>query len=269
MLILISILVLTLGAVIGSFLSVVIYRTHNSEKSIVFSRSICPHCKKKLKWNYLIPLFSWLFLGGKCGYCGKKISLHYMALELVTGLSFLALFLNYNFIEITQNFLLTIDWQIFSVFFFYLVEIVFLILIFFYDLMYKEIPDRFSIPAAAIALVGSPLIIGLPVTNVLIAGGAIALFFLLQFIVSRGTWIGGGDIRLGLLMGFLLGLEHGILALILAYFIGSVVSILLLISKKATRKTAIPFGPFLVIGVLIALFYGTPILEYYTNLSLF
>lgn len=269
MLILTAIFIFFIGAIIGSFLSVVIYRTHHRDQKIIFSRSICPHCKKQLKWRYLIPLFSWLFLRGKCGYCGKKISPHYFALEITTGLATLALFLNYNFLSVTETFIFTIDWKILSLFFFYLIEIVFLILIFFYDLLYKEIPDRISIPAIALALVGSPLIAGLSWITVLSGGIIIALFFLLQFIVSRGTWIGGGDIRLGLLMGAFLGLQKGILALILGYFIGSIISIFLLITKQATRKTAIPFGPFLVIGTLIALFYGTEILEYYSQLSLF
>jgi len=260
-----------LGTAIGSFLSVVVYRVKTKKKGILLSHSICPSCKKKLKWRHLIPIFSFLFLRGKCAYCGKKVSSHYLVLELLTGLLFLASFLTWNFVEavpstIDPSFLnLTINWQIFEIFIFYIITFTFLTAIFFYDLLYKEIPDRFSIPAIAIAIAGGLLLSLTPPLSMLIGGIGIFAFFALQFVISKGKWIGGGDLRLGALMGILLGWKLGLIALIAAYLFGSVVSIILLLKKKATRKSTIPFGPFLVIGIIIAIFYGNQILEWYLN----
>lgn len=271
MTILLSAIIFIFGTVIGSFLSVVLYRLHAKKKGICLSRSICPACKKALKWNHLIPVLSFLFLRGKCGYCNKKISSHYVLLELFTGLLFLFTFLNFNFLEgvksITDplSFNYTINWTIFQTFIFYIIEFAFLICIFFYDLMYKEIIDRISIPAIAIAIAGGIVFSLVSIPSMLIGGIGIFAFFSLQLILSKGKWIGGGDLRLGALMGFLLGWQIGIIALMIAYLFGSIVSIILLISRKVTRKSEIPFGPFLVTGTLLGVFYGNEILNWYLN----
>ncbi len=231
---------------------------------------MCPHCKKKIKAKHLIPLLSFLFLRGKCAYCGKKISRHYFVLELITGLAFLTAFFQWNFLEIIPStvdplFLnYAIDWKIFETFIFYIIEFTFLVTIFFYDLMYKEIPDRLSLPAIVIAIAGG-LLLGMPPLEMLYGGVLIFAFFALQFLLSRGKWLGGGDIRLGALMGILLGWKLGLIALILSYVLGALVSIILLLQKKVTRKTAIPFGPFMVIGIITAIFFGNEILSWYLN----
>lgn len=264
-----------LGTAIGSFLSVVVYRLNQKHGGIVLSRSICHHCRKKIKWQHLIPVFSWIFLRGKCAYCGKKISVHYLMLELLTGGLFLAFFLRWNFLEtipstIDPSFLnYTIDWQILQTYIFYIIETGLLMSIFFYDLMHKEIPDKLSFPAIVIALSGG-LLLGNPSPLAMLIGGAgILVFFLLQFLLSKGAWIGGGDIRLGLLTGLLLGWEKALIAIILAYFIGAIFSLYLLARRKVTRKSAIPFGPFIITGIFIALFYGQEILDWYLNTLLF
>lgn len=264
-----------LGTAIGSFLSVVVYRLNQKNGGIVLSRSICPSCRKKIKWQHLIPVFSWIFLRGKCAYCGKKISVHYLMLELLTGGLFLAFFLRWNFLEtipstIDPSFLnYTINWQVLQSYIFYIIEASLLMAIFFYDLMHKEIPDRLSIPAIVIAIAGG-LLLGNPAPLAMLIGGAgICVFFLLQFLLSKGTWIGGGDIRLGLLTGIILGWEKALIAIILAYFIGAIFSLYLLAQRKVTRKSAIPFGPFIITGIFVALFYGQEILDWYLNTLLF
>lgn len=264
-------IIFILGAAIGSYLSVIIYRLANNQKGALFGRSMCPSCKKKIKWQHLIPILSWLFLRGKCAYCGKKISAHYIMLELLTGALFLISFLNWNFIESTPSIVnpqildYSINWQILEKLTFYLIEFSLLIGIFFYDLLHKEIPDELSLPAIIIAIVGG-LIFGIPTPlNMLLGGASIFVFFLLQFVLSRGTWIGGGDLRLGALMGILLGWEKGLLALVIAYLVGGLLSLFLLAGKKIQRKSKIPFGPFLVFGILIAIFWGERILEWYFN----
>lgn len=269
--IILSIIIFILGTAIGSFLSVIIHRLHTKKDSMILSRSMCPSCKKKIKWRHLVPVFSWLYLRGKCGYCREKISVHYLMLELVTGIVFLFTFLNFNFLEsipLISNpefFNYQINWQVFEKFVFYIIEFSFLIGIFFYDTQYKEIPDQLSLPAIAIAIVGN-LIFGEPeIMSMLIGAAGIFTFFLLQFVLSKGSWIGGGDLRLAILVGVLLGWEMGLLALIISYLLGGLFSIYLLIAKKVQRKTQIPFGPFLVTGIIIAVFYGNCILDWYFN----
>jgi len=272
MTLLVAAFVFIFGTAIGSFLSVVIHRLKTNKKGIIFSRSICPACKKQLKWRHLVPIFSWLFLRGRCGYCGTKISSHYLTLELVTGLVFLATFLNFNFLEIipltNTNSLLdySINWQAFELFLFYIVEFGLLIGIFFYDYLHQEIPDSLSIPAIVIAVTKGLTFSDPSLLNMLIGGTLIFLFFFLQLLVSKGKWIGGGDLRMGILMGVLLGWEKALLALVIAYILGSIVGLFLILKGKATRKSVIAFGPFLVIGTTITVFFGDILLLSYLSM---
>lgn len=258
----VAILVTVLGAVVGSFLSVVIARTRKNQKGIWFGRSICPNCKKQLKWYHLVPVLSFLFLRGKCGLCGKKISAHYLGLEILTAIFFLLAFIKAPFID--QYFFF--DFMLLESFIFYIVLFTFLSLIFFYDLLYKEIPDRFSMPAIALAVLMS-FVTGIPsFTSIGIGLAIIALFFGGQIVLSRGAWLGGGDLRLGALMAVLLGWKVLILGLMLSYIIGAVISLVLMAIKKANRKTAIPFGPFLIAGTIAALFWGDTLITKYFEL---
>ena len=260
-----------LGAAVGSFLSVVVYRSHKHMKGVLLGRSICPHCKKKLKRRQLIPIISFLMLRGKCGYCGKSMGIHYLLLELITGLAFVVVFLTWNFLQVIPStvdptvFAYSMDWTMFEVFIFWLIEFTLLIGILFADLMYKEIPDRFSLPAIGVGIAGG-LIFGTPAPlSMLIGAVGIFLFFLIQFLISKGTWIGGGDLRMGVLLGVLLGWEKGLFALVIAYVIGAIFGVALLLTKKVKRNTAIAFAPFLIIGMIIMIFYGDVILDWYLN----
>lgn len=271
----ISIIVFILGAAVGSFLSVVVYRLSHKSKGIINGRSYCPHCKSKLKWRHMIPIISWIALSGRCNSCAKRISSHYLVMELITGLFFVAAFLQWNFLVPTTSTVsadvltYVVDWANLEKFIFYIVEFSFLIAIFFYDLMHKEIPDQLSLPAIVIAITGG-LLIGEPVwSSMLIGGLAIGGFFLLQFVLSQGKWIGGGDIRLGVLIGVLLGWQHGVLAVIFAYFIGALIGTILLLKKTVNRKSEIAFGPFLITGTALSLFYGERFLEWYFNFLMF
>lgn len=265
----ISIIIFILGTAIGSFLSVVVYRVKKKEKGIFLSRSICPSCKKKIKWQHLVPVFSWLYLRGKCTYCNRKISFHYFMLELITGTIFLLAFLKWNFLHVVplntnpEIVSYMIDWEIFKNLIFYLIEFTFLILIFFYDFLYKEIPDRFSIPPIVIALAGGYILGNLAFSSLIIGGFAIFIFFLLQFVLSKGAWIGGGDLRMGALMGFLLGWQQGLIALAIAYVLGGFFSLILLAKGKLERKSQIAFGPFLSAATILVAFLGEKILDFY------
>jgi prepilin signal peptidase PulO-like enzyme (type II secretory pathway) len=144
-----------------------------------------------------------------------------------------------------------------------LVFVGYLVVIFVYDLRYMLILDRVTIPAMIIAITLNLWLGIIPTWSIFVGGLVIAAFFWIQFFVSRGTWVGGGDIRMGALMGFMLGLWHGLAALFFAYVLGAIVSVLLVLVGKASRKTPIPFGVFLCVGTLVMLFAGQSILDWY------
>jgi len=250
------------GLIIGSFLNCVIYRLEQKQ-SFWQGRSFCPYCKHTLKWQDLIPVFSFLFLRGKCRYCDKKISLQYPLVEIATGVLFLSIF-NFQFLIFNKfpisNFQ-TLFWLIISSF---------LIIIFVYDLKHFIIPDKVIYPAIIIALIFNFQFLifnQFSIFNSLIlsALGA-AGFFLFIVLVSRGKWMGVGDIKLAFLMGLLLGFPYILVALFFSFLIGAVIGIGLILAKRKTMKSEVPFGPFLVMGTFIALFLGGIITNWYWNL---
>ncbi|MBT4384904.1 prepilin peptidase [Candidatus Peregrinibacteria bacterium] len=236
----------TLGLFMGSFLSVIIPRLHFEEKGIIMGRSHCRKCKKQLGPFELIPLFSFLVQRGKCKKCKTKLSHWYPTTEFVTALTFGALTLYSASI---------MEWLILAALFF-----VFLF-IYFYDLRYKEIHDAIMLPGILFAIVAS-FLIGDPLSSFI---GAIIgfVFFGLQYLVSKGKWLGSGDIRIGIFMGLALGWQNMAVALFISYIIGSVLGIFLLVTKRAKAGTALPLGPFLVLGSMIAFFFGETIINWY------
>lgn len=245
------VLIFILGASLGSFLSVPIHRIHTGDKGILFGKSACPHCNKKLKATELVPVFSYLFQLGKCKKCKGPISWHYPFLELSTGLLFLAI-AAFQFMPLAL----------------FLAYILILIFIFFYDLLYQEIPDVVMLPAILIAFIGTFHHATVNVWDGLLGAGVLVFFFLLQIVISKGKWLGGGDLRIGAFMGLILGLKLTLVAVFFGYLVGAIISVFLLITGKVNRKSMIAFGPFLVLGTLIALFYGSQIIDWYLNLIL-
>jgi len=268
MIILIYLFIFGLGAIIGSFLNVVILRLKKGE-DFVNGRSHCTKCSHVLKWYENIPLLSFLILRGKCLKCKKKISWQYPIIEFVTGSLFLL-----SFLKIFNNFvcLECIDTTLFLVFSW--VVISFLILIFVYDIKYYLIPDKISMPAVIIVFIWQIVLSVLKngkfifedVWLLLLSGIIIGGFFALQFIISKGKWIGGGDIRLGFLMGVILGWPYGLVALFLAYILGLIYAVPVISFGKKKMKSQIPFGTFLTVATLIVLFYGKEILDWYLGL---
>jgi len=247
------------GLCIGSFLNAVIWRLHRKE-SFFKGRSYCPKCRHSLGARDLIPLLSFLLLKGKCRYCKEKISRQYPVIELATGLLFCLVYwqgLEYrDILHLTPYTLYLLrDWFFIAV----------LVVIFVYDLKYYLILDKVTIPAIVLAFIVN-LLLKIPFTNLLLGGIIVSGFFLLQFLVSRGKWIGGGDIRLGFLMGVMLGWPKAIVALFLAYIIGALIGVILIILKKKTWKSEIPFGTFLAVGTVITLLYGEYLLEWYMGM---
>ncbi len=248
------------GLIIGSFLNVIIWRMHK-EESILTGRSHCPKCRHVLGPLELIPVLSFLIQGGKCRHCGKKISWQYPMVELATGVLFLLAYLPYDLRLTTYNFfLLAKEWFVISA----------MIIIFVYDLKYYLIPDKIIYPAAAVVAVTIPLIYGGEISWWGILGPIIAAvlgggFFLLQYIISKGRWIGGGDIKMGALMGLILGLGGLGVALFFSYVVGAIIGLILVAGKIKTMKSQVPFGTFLAAGTIVAMFWGEKILQWYLN----
>lgn len=253
------------GLAIGSFLNCVIYRLHLKElSSFMRGRSFCPHCKHFLSWKDLIPVLSFFILRGKCRYCGKKISWQYPLVEIATALLFI---LTYNF--------LPVPWTSPWVHFYYWTVISFSVIIFVYDLKHYLIPDKIIYPA--ILIVSAFRIWDLfqisnfefRIFNPFISALAAAGFFLFIVLISRGRWMGVGDIKLAFFMGLFLGFPDILIALFLAFLIGAIIGIGLILAKKKTLKSEVPFGPFLVTGTFISLFWGEKIIQWYLNLFIY
>ena len=261
-------IVFIFGLVIGSFLNCVIYRLALPNFSLK-GRSYCPHCKHILYAQDLIPLLSFLILKGKCRYCQKKISLQYPLVEIATGLLFLLIF---SFFD-----------SLLFVCFLFLVSC-FLIIIFVFDLKHYIIPDKIIFSAIFIVLLfrileliqkqpyGESLTLFDPAKfriqnlNPAFAGLGAAAFFLFIFLFSRGRWMGFGDVKLAFLMGLFLGFPNILVALFFAFLIGAIIGIGLILAKRKTLKSEVPFGPFLVTSTFIALFWGEVIINWYSHL---
>lgn len=256
------ILIFILGAVIGSFLNVVILRLQNGEK-ISGSRSHCPQCGHQLAANDLWPILSFMLLRGKCRYCQKKISWQYLLVELATAILFFII--TYSYIGGLGARVLFVS---FPIFFHWLRNIIFvciLIVIFVYDFKWSLILDRVTIPAMVFALLAN-WYLGMGVISLIAAGLVGLAFFAVQYFVSKGKWLGGGDLRLGLLMGLMLGWPKIILAILLSYIIGAVFSLALIALGKKSMKSAIPLGTFLSVGTIITMLWGASIISWYLNL---
>ena len=269
-------LIFILGLIIGSFLNCIIYRIELQEdmpkgspqrKTVSFLRgkSFCPVCKHILPWQDLIPVFSFIFLKGRCRYCQKPISIQYPIVEIATGLLFLLIF---NFQSIFNEF------SIFNFInlIYYLIIACFLIIIFVYDLKHYLIPDKIIYPAIIIALIFNLQFLMLNQFSIfkfsILSSFGAAAFFLLIVLVSRGRWMGTGDIFLAFLMGLILGFPNILVALFSAFLIGSVIGVGLVFLNKKTLKSEIPFGPFLIFGTFLALFWGEEIISWYQGLFL-
>lgn len=230
----IAIFIAVFGILIGSFLNVVIYRIPKGE-SIVFPASKCQSCQTPLKWYHNIPVFSWLFLRGKCGFCSEKISAQYPIVELLTGIIAVSLFYKIGLV-----------WQlpiIFTVFCLLLA----LVMI---DFKYMEIPDNLNLLALALAVITPTFLTD--IQNALLAvGGMTLLRYYLSFFLNKEA-MGEGDIIVAGTMGALLGFPGFLYALFIA-------AIVALIPSLMAKDTQIPFVPFLIIGTFIAYMFDNQV----------
>jgi leader peptidase (prepilin peptidase)/N-methyltransferase len=242
-----SIIIIIFALLWGSFLNVIIYRLPRGE-SVVWPGSHCPVCGTSLKAWDLIPVLSYLWLGGRCKYCQARISLRYPLVEILTALSFLLVYLKWG-ISVEAG----TGW-IFSAI---------LIITAFTDIDDGIIPDLVTYPGILIGLFLSPYTIGLKSS----ALGAIVFvgIFLGTALLSRGG-MGGGDIKLAGVIGAFTGLAGVMMTLVISSLAGGLWAAVLLSRGKADRKTAIRFGPFLATSAWMVGLYGTEILDFYLGL---
>jgi len=268
--IILSLIIFIFGISVGSFLNCVIYRLE-IKQSFLKGRSFCPKCHHILRWYDLIPILSFIFLKGKCRYCREKISFQYPLVEIATGGLFLLIF---NFLLLKGEF----NFQNFINLVYLLIVSSLLVIIFVYDLKHYIIPDKIIYPAILVVFIyrlfeilnfdqwnlGLEILknLQMPLLTAISAG----TFFFLLWLVSGGRWMGLGDAKLAFFMGLFLGFPNILVSLFSAFFLGAIIGLGLIAFGEKSLKSKIPFGPFLVTGTFIALFFGEKIINCYLNL---
>lgn len=294
-----------LGAILGSGIKVLADRSLNNRS--FWGRSYCPNCKKTLQWYDLFPIFSYISTGGRCRYCKKKIGIEYLLVEVVMGVLIAFLFwqsfqnsqfsiLNFQLNSIFQFSIFSLE-LLFKTFF-----IVVLAILFLTDLKKMFIPDRIVLPSIIIGIIlgliitiakiaylyfylsqtplgrmllppkneyfqRHALMVAEPFLYSLVTGVLIGGFFLSLIIITRGKGMGGGDVKLGAFIGIMLGFPQALFALVLSFVIGATVSVILVSFGKKSFGQTIPFGPFLVLGSLMMVFWGREIVDWYLRLG--
>lgn len=287
------------GSSLGSFTKVLADR--GLKKQGINGRSYCPGCKTTLRWYDLLPVFSFIYLKGKCRYCHKKIGFEYIIVEILSGVLFSLLFfqLPYSVFFSKDYFkiFITVEELFFKCF-----SVCILIAVALTDIKKMLIPDRIILPSIVMATMyliittlikvaylfyylnqsstgkfliynidyfrrhmfytAEPLLYSVA-TAVLIGG-----FFYSLIIVTRGRGMGGGDVKLGSFIGLILGFPMSLIALLIAFISGSIVGVFLIVSGKKTFGQHIAFGPYLVLGAITVLLYGDKILNWYLHLSI-
>ena len=243
------------GAMIGSFLNVCIFRLPK-EESIVTPGSHCPHCQKPIKSYDNVPLVSYILLNGRCRYCKESISIQYPLVEGITALVSLILFVRFG---PTLSYL------------FYFSFIAALIVISIIDLYHQIIPDVISLPGIGVGLLASLAIPQIDIIDSLIGallgGGSLFIVATLYQWLFKREGMGGGDVKLLAMIGAFLGWKAVILTILLGSLLGSISGIIIMVLRGKDFKYAIPFGPFLSLGAVIALFYGQDLIRWYLYLN--
>ncbi|MBF0512082.1 MAG: prepilin peptidase [Candidatus Omnitrophica bacterium] len=243
------------GAVTGSFLNVCIVRLP-LEKSIVFPGSHCVACRTPIQWYDNIPLISWLVLGGRCRMCKEKISFRYWLVECLTGVVFFLFWKHYGMQPILVPYLVMVSGFIIATF---------------VDFEHRIIPDEVSIGGMIAGLVFSLFVpqlqgtcspflgFGFSLAGLLIGGGSIYLMGMIGDFFFKKETMGGGDVKLMGMVGAFMGWKLALLTFFIAPFFGAVYGI---IEKIRTKDSTIAYGPFLIMGALVSLFWGYRIIDW-------
>lgn len=266
------IILATLGLCLGSFVNALVWRLYeqqkakkpNKELSILKGRSMCPHCKHTLAWNDLVPVLSWLSLGGKCRYCREPISWQYPLVEILTAVLFV---------------ISAIFWPValagfwaYVTFGLWLVLMTLFMAMTVYDLRWMILPDKLVLASFCVAIAIITITLSQdtdislldPLWGILCISG----FFYVLYQLSGGKWIGGGDVKLGFVLGVLVGGPlKAMLVIFIASCIGSLVAIPILLAGKGGKKTKLPFGPLLLAATGVVYLFGTSIIGWYKSLT--
>jgi leader peptidase (prepilin peptidase)/N-methyltransferase len=244
----------TLGALIGSFLNVCIFRLPRGE-SIVWPGSHCPSCARSIDFYDNIPLLSYLWLGGHCRACRAPISMRYPLVEATNALGYLAILFTFGLSWTAALYAL-----LFSA----------LIVVAGTDLTHKMIPNVITIPGMVVGLLGAMTVLPVGVINSVIGftvgGGILWLLAWLSPYLFGKEGMGGGDIKLLAMIGAFLGWKPALLTIMIGSLTGSVIGISMIALGIIKRDDYIPFGPFLVLGALLSMFFAQPLLDWYQGL---
>lgn len=271
MLMIIAVLVVV-GLCFGSFVNALVWRLHEQSGkksggkdrqrlSITKGRSMCPRCQHELAAKDLLPIISWLSLKGRCRYCGKPISAQYPLVEFLTAVLFVALYIWWPVPFTAAQTVIFVLWLALATGFMALIV---------YDLRWMLLPDRIVYPLTALAALiaviaaataANPAVAALNTILAVAVGGGV---FYLLFQVSKGKWIGGGDVKLGWMLGLVAATPaRSALLIFVAAFLGSLASVPLLLTRRMKRTSVIPFGPFLIVAAIIVQLFGHAILQWY------
>ncbi len=237
------------GLCIGSFMNVVVYRLPEG-KFFSQSRSFCPACGTTLRWMDLLPVVSYVLLKGKCRYCGGRISVRYPLVEAFCGFLAVFCFMRFGF-----------DWKTPLVF----AVLMILVAVTLIDFDTMEIPDSLVIALIPLALAGIWCYRDISLLERIIGFFVISLPLTVITVIIKDAF-GGGDIKLMAVCGFLLGWKFTLLAFVVSLILGGGVAVYLLISKKSRAGAHMAFGPYLCVGLALALFFGNEIISAYLSL---
>jgi leader peptidase (prepilin peptidase) / N-methyltransferase len=240
----VTVVIIGVGLILGSFLSVLIERWH-TQAGIIGGRSQCAACGHVLAWYDLFPLISWMVLRGRCRYCRIRISPRYPAMELVMAIA-LGVY--------TWQFGIPSLWMLSN-----LVILFGLVSLFFFDLRWRILPDVFTLGLSAIALarmigLRSDLLVSAIATGVFLAAG-----FGVLYLISHGRWLGFGDVKMGLMIGLLFGFPAAVGVTLIAIWAGALVGVVLMIRHRATMETALPFGSFWAAAAILTIIIPGPV----------
>lgn len=242
------------GALIGSFLNVCIYRLPRHE-SIVWPGSHCPSCSRPIAWYDNIPLVSYLFLLGRCRHCKAPIPFRYPVVEALNVIGYIGLlwFFGPSWPAVAYGLLYSA-----------------LLVVAGTDLSHKIIPNVVTLPGIVVGLISAATILPLGLVNgligLLVGGGVLWVLAWASPYLFGKEGMGGGDIKLLAMIGAFLGWKPALMAIMVGSFLGSLVGITLIAARVIKREDYIPFGPFLVCGAVVAMFFGQSLLDWYQGL---
>jgi leader peptidase (prepilin peptidase)/N-methyltransferase len=231
-----------IGLSLGSFFTALLAR-YGTNQSIMKGRSKCPKCRHVLRWYDLVPFLSFIFLRGRCRYCRKGISFLYPLVEIITAVALLAFFCQYGFGFSWQN----------GVF---LVALLGFILLLFFDYLYMILPDIVIVSLTIITLAFMVLTNPGTLPSALITGFILGGVFAILHIVSAGRWMGFGDVKLAFFIGLFFGYPLGPGIIFVSVWLAALLGFILIFSRRATLKTALPFGSFMaIVSIISTIFY--------------